>query len=444
MKKGSLDNGRQVEPKFDDTNSAVPFTARLMAYYRAKEYENDHPWILDPFAARLAGDMREYVNKHSHFSEIDYGVVRSYYIEHNLLTPWCTTQTKSQIVLLGAGLDTRAYRFQPLQTNTHHIFELDFPIVIEYKGEVLKDEKPLCELVRIPADLSHLDWSTQLIASGFSSEVPTFWVLEGLAYYMEEEEVISLLKKAAEISSDSSQIFVDVCVPSVAELDFGPFTRHFKWGLEKEAVPRFFAATDWNVSCSFADDYDQGRDVGQRGNIFIHGVLEVCSLGIPDESSDEAAPEITMTGPELEAFARKLTKKVIPEVERIVEIYKRAPEEGGSAYFDFLRRMKPTLEKIIGGLKDRASLGLISPRLLRDPLSIEPLVYQRFSNDEKEAHIVGYLKAILQLLYCRAKGIEGWQFAGTSLHEASVIAQSGGKIRAIPILAQIVKQEIGS
>lgn len=309
LKKGSLDKGRQAKPKFDDTTSAVPFTARLMAYYRAQECEKDRPLIFDPFAQRLAGDMTEYLNKHRHFSEIDYGIVRSYYIEHNLLTPWCTTQTKSQIVLLGAGLDTRAYRFQPLQTNTHRIFELDFPIVIDYKADILKDEKLLCELVRIPANLSHLDWSAQLIASGFSSDVPAFWVLEGLAYYMGEEEVISLLKKAAEISADNSQIFVDVCIPVIAGLDFGPFTRHFKWGLEKKAVPRFFTATGWAVSGSFADDYDQGRDVGQRGNIFIHGVLEIGAEGIADEIPDEKEPEIILVGPELQAFARKFTKE---------------------------------------------------------------------------------------------------------------------------------------
>lgn len=130
-------------------------------------------------------------------------------------------------------------------------------------------------------------------------------------------------------------------------------------------------------------------------------------------------------------------------MEEIVKIYKRAPKEGESAYFVFLKRVKPSLEKISGGLKDRASLGLISPRLLRDPLSIGPQTYQQFSDEEKEAHIVGYLKAILQLLYCGAKGIEGWQFAGTSLHKASAKAQNAGKIRAIPSLVQIVREEIG-
>lgn len=51
----------------------------------------------------------------------------------------------------------------------------------------------------------------------------------------------------------------------------GPFSRHSKWGLEKGDVSGFFAATGWSVSCCFADDYDMGRDVGQRGMILVHG-----------------------------------------------------------------------------------------------------------------------------------------------------------------------------
>ncbi len=256
----------------DDENTDVPFTARLMAYYRTQELKNDSPLIIDPYAEQLAGDMISYSNKHKFVvARGDYPLVRSYYIERNLLTPWCNTNKKSQIVILGAGLDTRAYRFKPLQTNTHTIFEVDFDTVNQYKAEILHNDQPLCTLVRISTDISDLTWTSQLIESGFSSNTPTFWILEGLVYYLEQDLVVSLLKKIAEISTEESQIFTDICVPALAELVFGPFTRYFKWGLDKKAVPSFFTTAGWNVSCSFADDHDQGRDVGQRGLIFVHG-----------------------------------------------------------------------------------------------------------------------------------------------------------------------------
>ena len=38
----------------------------------------------------------------------------------------------------------------------------------------------------------------------------------------------------------------------------------------------FFASAGWNVLlCSFADDHDQGRDVGQKGLIFVHGMRAI-------------------------------------------------------------------------------------------------------------------------------------------------------------------------
>ncbi|MFX0209422.1 MAG: class I SAM-dependent methyltransferase, partial [Candidatus Hodarchaeota archaeon] len=257
----------------EDENTDIPFTARLMAYYRAQECKSDSPLIVDPFAERLAGDMTSYANKHKFVTKRgDYPLVRSHYIEKYLLIPWCNTNAKSQIVLLGAGLDTRAYRFKPLLINSHSIFEIDLSTVINYKEEILRCEQPLCDLVRLPVNLSSPDWTSHLIQNGFSKDIPSFWILEGLAYYVEQNVVISLLKKIAELSTETSQIFTDICVPALADLVFGPFTRHFKWGLDKKAVPSFFAAVGWNVVCSFADDHDQGRDVGQRGLIFVQGV----------------------------------------------------------------------------------------------------------------------------------------------------------------------------
>jgi methyltransferase (TIGR00027 family) len=266
---------QNFEYLYDQTDvekTDVPFTARLMAYYRAQECRRDSPLIVDPFAEDLAGDMFSYTEKHEFVSKKgDYPLVRSYYIEQNLLTKWCCNRKKTQIVLLGAGLDTRAYRFPPVKMNDHTIFEIDFLYVINYKEKILRDKKLLCNLRRVPADLSQPDWTSHLIKSGYSFEIPTFWILEGLVYYVEQNMVISLLTNLAEISHRKSKIFVDVCVPALADLVFGPFTRYFKWGLNKKDITSFFVKTGWNVSCSYADDHDQGRDVGQRGLIFVHG-----------------------------------------------------------------------------------------------------------------------------------------------------------------------------
>ena len=211
---------------------------------------------------------------------LDYPIVRSSFIEENLLIPWCSTHSQSQIVLLGAGLDTRAYRFKPLQFNRNIVFEIDFPIVIDYKEKIMQKEKPLCNIIRLSADLVDPDWSSRLIKNGFSKDIPTFWVLEGLVYYIEREAVSSLLIKTAEISKEGSQIFIDIIHASRGvssphsknENSIDPFSKHQRWGLNIKEVPSFFAATGWEVTSSFVDEDDQDRDVEQKGMVFIQGI----------------------------------------------------------------------------------------------------------------------------------------------------------------------------
>jgi methyltransferase (TIGR00027 family) len=255
----------------DEKEGGIPFTARLMAYYRAQESKKDDPLFIDPFAERLAGDLTSYFKKDESFAINDYPLIRSYYIDNHLLMSWCKAHYVSQIVILGAGLDTRAYRFNPLQLGEHVIYEIDFPIINNYKEAILKNERPLCKLKRVSTDLSKLDWIYHFIESGFLKDIPVFWILEGLVYYLEQENVSSLLKEIANLSRSDSQLFVDVCDPVCAEVDFGPYFGHFKWGLTKEEIMHFFSKSGWEVSYFNAEDYDHGRFVGAGLMTFIHG-----------------------------------------------------------------------------------------------------------------------------------------------------------------------------
>ncbi|MGV0741728.1 SAM-dependent methyltransferase [Mycolicibacterium sp. XJ870] len=83
---------------------------------------------------------------------------------------------RTQIVLLGAGLDTHAFRLdwpQPVQ-----LFEIDFPPLFEFKERVLADAaaQPVCGRHVIPIDLAGSDWPNALRDSGFEPDVPTHWV----------------------------------------------------------------------------------------------------------------------------------------------------------------------------------------------------------------------------------------------------------------------------
>ena len=254
-------------------------TARLLAYYRAQELTHENPLIIDPLAKLLAGDLTSYLQDHIRLTQNEYIIVRSHYVETFLLDSWCWKQKNSQIALLGAGLDSRAYRLKSLESNSHKIFEVDLPNVIEYKENLLKGQTPMCDLTRVPLNLSESNWTTSMIDHGFKPELPTYWILEGLAYYMEKKDAFSLFTKAAEISSEESQIFVDLMHKSRWVSDIytvnsnltDPFSRNIKWGIDIKDIPKFFALANWDVSCEFADEYDYSRNVGQKGMIFVTG-----------------------------------------------------------------------------------------------------------------------------------------------------------------------------
>ncbi|QDQ98066.1 SAM-dependent methyltransferase [Tomitella fengzijianii] len=83
-----------------------------------------------------------------------------------------------QFVLLGAGLDTRAFRMG-LPPDTV-VFELDLPETFAFKEPVLEraGAVPSCTRRVIPADL-RAGWRHALLDNGFRPEIPTQWVDEG-------------------------------------------------------------------------------------------------------------------------------------------------------------------------------------------------------------------------------------------------------------------------
>ncbi|MFD5462348.1 SAM-dependent methyltransferase [Kitasatospora sp. NPDC127059] len=88
-----------------------------------------------------------------------------------------------QVVLLGAGLDTRAYRLDwPADCA---LYEIDRPEVLAFKQRVLDglDAQPTARRHTVAADL-RTDWAAALTAAGFRPDQPTAWLAEGLLLYL--------------------------------------------------------------------------------------------------------------------------------------------------------------------------------------------------------------------------------------------------------------------
>jgi Leucine carboxyl methyltransferase len=89
-----------------------------------------------------------------------------------------------QVVLLAAGLDTRAFRL-PLPAQAV-VYELDEQAVLTDKQAILDREHALPRCARRPvaADLAGAEWPASLAAAGFDHGAPAVFVAEGLTWYL--------------------------------------------------------------------------------------------------------------------------------------------------------------------------------------------------------------------------------------------------------------------
>ncbi|KOV79915.1 methyltransferase [Nocardia sp. NRRL S-836] len=157
----------------------VARTAVLIAAARANEQRRLHRLFDDPLAEGLvaaAGSANDLNGVRTLAG--DHFVLRTRYFDDQLLVA-----AQPQVVLMAAGLDTRAFRIDWPPGTT--VYELDLPGLLEFKDDALRDlgAEPTCERVVVPCDLRD-DWATSLIHAGFDPKRPTAWLLEGLFMFL--------------------------------------------------------------------------------------------------------------------------------------------------------------------------------------------------------------------------------------------------------------------
>jgi methyltransferase (TIGR00027 family) len=110
-----------------------------------------------------------------------------------------------QVVLLGAGLDARAFRLD--WPDGMRLFELDTAEMLGFKQRVLAEAgaRARCERVVVPTDLRG-DWPAALRAAGFDPAAPVAWVIEGLLVYLDEDSVDRLMQGVAALSAPGSRL----------------------------------------------------------------------------------------------------------------------------------------------------------------------------------------------------------------------------------------------
>lgn len=188
----------------------MALTALWTAAQRARESARPDRLLDDPLAATLAGPegarMMEVMDGGHQPSPTV--AIRSRYFDDRLIARTC--DGARQIVLVGAGMDTRAFRLGLAADVT--VFEIDQPDLLALKDERLAraGARPTCTRRAVGCDLAGA-WADALRASGFSTSEQSVFVAEGLLMYLDEAGVERLLGDLTPLASPGSSLLADVC-----------------------------------------------------------------------------------------------------------------------------------------------------------------------------------------------------------------------------------------
>ena len=113
-----------------------------------------------------------------------------------------------QVVLLAAGLDTRAFRLD--WPDDVRLFEIDQPSMLEFKDVVLREQGAVarCARTAVGADLRE-DWAAALVDAGFDAGRPTVWLAEGLLQYLSADAERALFERIHDLSAPGSHVVVE-------------------------------------------------------------------------------------------------------------------------------------------------------------------------------------------------------------------------------------------
>lgn len=184
-----------------------------------------------------------------------------------------------QLVILGAGYDTRAYRIEGLKGNVR-VFEIDHPTTQEVKIEKIKGIFSTLpdNVVYVPADFESEDFGQKLLENGYDRSQKTLFVMEGLVMYIPPEAVDETLSFIVGNSGKGSAVIFDYypksLVDGTSELEAARNIRNFvmeqgeplKFGIEEETLEAFLAERGFSrVQSITSEDYKRA---------YFHGVNE--------------------------------------------------------------------------------------------------------------------------------------------------------------------------
>jgi methyltransferase (TIGR00027 family) len=207
----------------------VSTTAESVCALRAVAAKHADPKIRNPdyLAERLVGPefwraspFRNDPDRARHNPNYFWVNARTHHIDALLVDALSTGAT--QVVNLGAGLDSRAYRFRERFPRAR-FFELDLPAMIAAKRErVVKILGAVPDrVVLVPTDFTARPLDQVLRDAGYDRTQRTFFIWEGVTMYLPEAADVSTLRFLRSGAASGSAIVYDYVLDAALRPDGG-------------------------------------------------------------------------------------------------------------------------------------------------------------------------------------------------------------------------------
>jgi methyltransferase (TIGR00027 family) len=260
-----------------DITTSVGSTALFVAAARALEAQKPNPVAVDQFAEifcrvvggqwadLLDGTAPDHALKSEFGADfVNFQGVRTKYFDTYFVR--AAAAGIRQIVLLAAGLDSRAYRLDwPAETV---VFELDQPQVLKFKRDALAGCRPTAQRREVAVDLRD-DWPRALLERGFDPSSPSAWIVEGLLIYLPASAQVQLFTGIDALSASGSRAALEEAVPMDAAVfaakqaeereagttaHGGPFFQ-LVYNEQHEPAAEWFGARGWRAEATPLPDY---------------------------------------------------------------------------------------------------------------------------------------------------------------------------------------------
>jgi methyltransferase (TIGR00027 family) len=171
-----------------------------------------------------------------------------------------------QLVILGAGLDGRAWRLNELRDVS--VFEVDHPDSQREKRERSSKLRPIsCDLRFVPVDFEHDALDRALASAGHDESRPTTWLWEGVVMYLARRDIEASLSVMQRRSVPGSRLVLVYHAPALLLKAVNLYLKRvgepLRSALRPEHMRELLASYDFEVT-SDVDLPSAGRALSQQ------------------------------------------------------------------------------------------------------------------------------------------------------------------------------------